>query len=160
MIKSFIILVFFCCIATNLLGQNYGVPQRGQRGYSPPPRTTEATEPTPPDVFLLSQERANMYQELMTLDNFQKEILKSFLQDYYKKTSSIAFDANLKIEDKQKGVNAEKKVLEKKLLDIFSVEQVEIIMTEEQFGTKSKEFKKEKRKEEKKKRKEKTKRKA
>jgi len=40
-------------------------------------------------------------------------------------------------------------LLEKKLLEVFSKEQVETIMTEEQFGSKFRELKKEKRKEKK-----------
>ena len=96
-----------------------------------------------------------MYQELLSIDDFQKEVLKTFLKDYYGATSEIAFDTNLKFDNKQKGINDQKKLLEKNLSNVFSEEQVEIIMTEEQFGSKSKEFKKEQKKEKKKQKKKK-----
>ncbi len=153
MIRSLLIAVLLFSLGGNAIGQNLGSIQRGQRGYSPPAPDRPAGEPAPPDVFLLSQERANLYQELIGIDDFQKEVLKSFLQEYYSKTSAIAFDVNLKFDEKQKGINAEKKTLEKNLLSVFSQEQTDAIISEEEFGAKSKELKKEKKKEKKRKRK-------
>lgn len=148
------LLCSFCFISVGL-SQNVGNQfiQPGQAGYSPAPRTPEAGEPEPPDVNILSQERADLYQEILQIDDFQKEVLKMFLKDYYTKSSAIAFDANLKFDDKQKAINAEKKLLEKNLSDVFTPEQVEILMTEEQFGSRTKELKKEKKKEKRKKKK-------
>ncbi len=152
-----LLLVLLCAISFVFEGtsQNVGNQfiQPGQAGYSPGPRTREAGEPAPPDVNILSQERADMYQEILSIDDFQKEVLKTFLKDYYGKSSAIAFDVNLKFEDKQKAINQEKKTLEKNLLDVFSPDQVEAILNEEQFGSKTKEYKKEKKKEKRKKRK-------
>lgn len=153
MIRSLILVLLLFSFGTNAMGQNLGSIQRGQRGYSPPAQNRPAGEPEPPDVYLLSQERADMYQEILQIDDFQKEVLKTFLKDHYAKTSAIAFDENLKFENKQKGINAEKKILEKNLLDVFSKEQTESIMSEEQFGSKTKEYKKEKKKEKKRKKK-------
>ena len=149
----FLILLSFS-IGQTVLGQNLGAAQRGQRGFSPNVPNTAQANPEPPDVNLLSQERADMYQEILEIDDFQKEVLKTFLKDYYGATSEIGFDTNLKFEDKQKGINDQKKILEKNLSNVFSEEQVEIVMTEEQFGSKSKELKKEKKKEKRKKKKE------
>ncbi len=144
-----------CSIGHTLIGQNLGSIQRGQRGYTPNAPNPVQGNPEPPDVNLLSQERADLYQELLSIDDFQKEVLKTFLKDYYGATSEIAFDTNLKFDNKQKGINDQKKLLEKNLSNVFSEEQVEIIMTEEQFGSKSKEFKKEQKKEKKKQKKKK-----
>ncbi len=145
---------FFFSFGHSLVAQNgWNRPQRGERGYSPPARVPNAVEPESPDPIILSQERADMYQKLLGIDNFQKEVLKNFLRDHYSKTSTIAFDKDLKFDDKQKAINQEKKTLEKNLLDVFSADQVEAILNEEQFGSKTKEYKKEKKKEKRKKRK-------
>lgn len=142
----FLILLSFS-IGQTIIGQNLGAIQRGQRGYTPNSPNPVQGNPEPPDVNLLSQERADMYQEILSIDDFQKEVLKTFLKNYYGATSEIAFDTNLKFENKQKGINDQKKILEKYLSNVFSEEQVEIIMTEEQFGSRTKELKKEKKKE-------------
>lgn len=149
-----LVICFFCFVFTGI-GQNVGNQfiQPGQAGYSPGPRTREAGEPEPPDVNILSQERADMYQELLGIDSFQKEVLKTFLKGYYTKSSAIAFDENLKFDQKQQQINLEKKNLEKNLLDVFPQAQVQAILDEEQFGSKTKEYKKEKRKEKKRKKK-------
>jgi len=143
-----------CSMGYNMIGQALGGNPRNQRVLNQT-SSIPASTPTPPDVNLLSQERADMYQEILKIDDFQKEVLKTFLKDYYGKTSDIAFDTNLKYDEKQKRIGDEKKLLEKTLGDIFSEDQVKAIMTEEQFGSKSKELKKEKKKEKKRRKKDK-----
>jgi hypothetical protein len=135
-----------------MIGQALGGNQRNPRALSSQ-NTIPTSAPEPPDVNLLSQERANMYQEILKIDNFQKEVLKTFLKDYYRKTSDIAFNVNLKFDERQKRIGDQKKLLEKNLAGVFSEEQVKAVMTEEQFGSKSKELKKEKKKDKKRKKK-------
>lgn len=142
------IISFLCLLVlgTATVAAQFGVPQRGQSGYTPPPRPQVAVEPEAPDPNLLSLERANLYQELLQIDDFQKEVLKTFLKEFYEKKGEITFNEDLKFEDKQKAINVEQANLEKRLLDVFTKEQVETIINEEQFGSKRKQLAKEKKK--------------
>lgn len=155
MLQRFLVIVILLLTITTGFSQNLGGIARGQRGYSPTPPAQQAGEPEAPDVNLLSIERANMYQELLGLDGFTKEVLKKYLQDYYAATSSIGYNPDLKFEDKRELINAERKKFEKSLKEAFSEEQVEQILTEEEFGNGEKKIDKEKRKKKRKKKKKK-----
>lgn len=158
MIKSIVLSILLCALGANVIGQNIGNnTQRGQLRSSAIPAGTQTSQPEKPDVNLLSQEKADMYQEILQVDDFQKEVLKTFLKEHYQKVTVLSFDETLKLEDKLKGVSASRKALEKSLLGVFSAEQTKIIMTEEDSGTKERELKKEKKKEKKKKKKKKKK---
>lgn len=133
--------------------QSYRLPQRGERGYSPPPRASVAVEPDKPDVNQLSLDKATFYKEMLGIDVFQKEVLRTYLKDYYSARVQIDFDSNLKYEDKQKLINVEQKKFEKSLNEVFTEEQVEQVLLEEQFGNRAKEAKKEAKKEKKRKKK-------
>ena len=151
MINKIILAIALCFLGNNLIAQ-IGGNQRGlrnQQGLNPVNERIEPNKDTPPDVNVLSQEKADFYQEMIGIDDFQKEVLKMFFKDYYAKSSSIAYDKNLALDEKEDKISAEKELLEKNLLEVFSEEQVETIMTEEQFGSKFRELKKEKRKEKK-----------
>ncbi|MFC4634328.1 hypothetical protein ACFO3O_10450 [Dokdonia ponticola] len=126
--------------------QNISNIARGQRGYSPPPRATEAGEPEKPDVNQMSIEKATLYKEILGIDVFQKEVLRTYLKDYYRARVDIDYDPELKFEDKQKLINAEQKKFEKALKEVFTEDQVEQILTEEQFGNRAKEKKKKEKK--------------
>lgn len=152
----FLILILF--LGTLSIGaQNLGSIQRGQRGYSPPPRQLDAGEPEKPDVNQLSIDKATLYKEMLGIDAFQKEILRSYLKDYYTAKIDIDYNPDLKFEDKQKQINVEQKKFEKVLKEVFTDDQVEQILIEEQFGNRAKEKKKEEKDAKKKKRKKKNK---
>ncbi|WP_299215639.1 hypothetical protein [uncultured Dokdonia sp.] len=131
--------------------QNLGNIQRGQRGYSPQAKPTEAGEPEKPDVNQLSIEKATLYKEMLGIDVFQKEVLRTYLKDYYTARVDVDYNPELKFEDKQKLINAEQKKFEKALKEVFSDDQVEQILLEEQFGNRAKKKKKEDKKKKKKK---------
>lgn len=137
--------------------QNLGSIQRGQRGYSPSSRPPEAGEPAKPDVNQLSLDKANLYKEILGIDVFEKEVLRTYLKDYYRARVDIDYNPDLKYEDKRELINLEEKKFEKALKEVFSEEQIEKILLEEQFGNKAKEKKKEDKKEKKKKKKKKNK---
>ena len=146
-------LIFLIAGSSTIYAQNLGSIQRGQRGYSPPARQQDAGEPEKPDVNLLSIERADMYQEILDIDVFTKEVLKSYLKDYYTATVNIGYDENLKFDAKRELINAERKKFENSLKEVFTEEQVEKILTEEEFGKEKKKYDKEKRQEKRKKKK-------
>lgn len=144
------ILIIVCLLNLTLLSaQNLGGVARGQRGYSPSPTAPDAGEPEKPDINLLTIERADMYQKLLGLDVFTKEVLKSYLKDYYSTTSNIGYNADIKFDEKRQLINAERKKFEKSLGEVFTEEQVEKILTEEEFGQGEKKLNKETRKEKK-----------
>ncbi|WP_299683700.1 hypothetical protein [uncultured Dokdonia sp.] len=149
-------LVFFFGILS-LQAQDISRIQRGQRGYSPAPRQLDAGEPEKPDVNELSIEKAAFYQQMLEIDPFEKEVLRTYLKDYYTARVEIDFNPDLKFEDKQKQINDEQKKFEKSLKEVFTVEQVEQILLEERFGNRAKEAKKEAKQTKKKKRKNKKK---
>lgn len=148
------ILIIICLLNLTLLSaQNLGGVARGQRGYSPQGQAPQAGEPEKPDVNLLSIERADMYQKILDIDIFTKEVLKSYLKDYYTATADIGYNPNIKFEEKRELINAERKNFEKSLGEVFTEEQVKKILTEEEFGQGEKKLDKETRKEKRKKRK-------
>ena len=150
--RVLVLLISVLCIQ-ELQSQNLGSIQRGQRGYSPPPRQQDPGEPEKPDANILSIERADMYQELLGIDVFTKEVLKSYLKDYYTATVDIGYNADLKFEDKRELINAERKKFEASLKEVFTESQVEKILTEEEFGKEQKKYDKEKRQEKRRKKK-------
>ncbi|WP_299766038.1 hypothetical protein [uncultured Dokdonia sp.] len=156
--KRTIVLALVLFLGTLSIGaQNLGSIQRGQRGYSPQPRQVDAGEPEKPDVNQLSIEKATLYKEMLGIDVFEKEVLRTYLKDYYRARVDIDYNPDLKFEDKQKQINLEQKKFEKALKEVFSEDQVEQILIEEQFGNRAKEKKKEEKEEKKKKRKKKNK---
>lgn len=148
-----ILMIFLVAGSTAMSAQNLNQIQRGQRGYSPPPRQQDAGEPEKPDANVLSIERSEMYQGILEIDVFTKEVLKSYLKDYYQATIDIGYNPDLKFEDKRELINAERKKFEASLKEVFTEEQVEKILTEEEFGKETKKFEKEKRQEKRKKKK-------
>jgi len=105
-----------------------------------------------PDASVLSIERADMYEELLSLDVFTKEVLKSYLKDHYAKLIEIQFDEESPLDDRRKSVEKQKKDFKTLLDDFLTEEQVEKIIMEEETGKAEKKVKKQK-KERKKKRK-------
>lgn len=150
----FILLFVFTCFSVQAQ-RGYGSPYGNSgRNRSAVPRAggnQAALEPEKPDANILSAEKGEMYAELLGVDVFTKEVMKNYLKDYYGSLIAIGFDKDMPVEDKRKGVELEKKKLEKNLSSILNEEQVRQIMVEEESGAKSKKYKKEKRKKRKKK---------
>ncbi len=153
-LKIFFVLVLFMS-TLSVEAQNFGRPQRGQRGYTPPPRPVVAGESEKPDINQLSLDKATLYKEILGIDVFEKEVLRTYLKDYYKARIDIDHNPDLKFDEKRELINVEQKKFEKALKEVFSDAQVEQILLEENFGNKAKEKKKEEKKGKKKKRKKK-----
>ena len=130
-------------------GTNYS--GRGRR-LAPSTPGVAASSSDKPDANLLSIERADMYEELLELDVFTKEVLKSYLKDHYAKLIEIQFDEESPLEDRKKSVEKQKKEFKLLLDDFLSEEKVQQIIIEEETGNAEKKVKKQK-KERKKKRK-------
>ncbi len=145
-----IVVVFLILVSYSIQAQGFG-RNTGRRGNSIPQAPTGQSAPERPDASLISIERSDMYAELLGIDVFTKEVLKSYLKDYYATAINISYDQEMPLKDKQEKIELEKKKLEKSLGDIFNEEQVERIMREEETGAEGKKYKKEKRKKKRKK---------
>ena len=95
------LILLSCSIGSSMIAQNLGSIQRGQRGYTPNAPNPVAGEPEPPDVNLLSQERADMYQDILSIDDFQKEVLKTFCKYVVYNSGAFSFWKNLTVRDKR-----------------------------------------------------------
>lgn len=156
MMRYFIVAVMMLCLVS-VEAQGFG----GQSGTNFSGRGRRLVPSTPgvaasynekPDANILSIERANMYEELLGLDVFTKEVLKSYLKDHYTKLIQIQFDEESPLEERKKSVETQKKEFKSLLDDFLPEEQVERLIIEEETGNAEKKVKKQK-KERKKKRK-------
>lgn len=138
--KSRLLTFFFLALGIHALSaQGFNRQRGGQRAIAPPQQQTQY-EPERPDADVLSIERANMYQEILDIDVFTKEVLKNYLKDYYTAAIDLNFNTDISLEDKRDLINLERKKFEKSLKEVFTEEQVQTILTEEEVGTKKKEY--------------------
>lgn len=152
-LQQFVCILFLLGTITSSLAQNLGSIQRGQRGYTPPPRALEAGEPEKPDVNIMAQENATRYAQELNMDAFKKEVLKSYLKDFYREKIDISYNPELKFDEKQPLIIAANNKFEKRLIEILDADQIETLLSFEQLGLKPKDEKKDKKKKKKKKRK-------
>ncbi|MFT5752045.1 MAG: hypothetical protein ACI828_001540 [Flavobacteriales bacterium] len=143
--KSVCILFLLGAFTTGI-AQNLGAVQRGQRGYVPPPRALEAGEPEKPDVNVMAQENATRYAQELNIDAFTKEVLKSYLKDFYREKIDISYNPELKFDDKQPLIMTANSKFEKRLTEILNADQIEALISFEQLGMKPKDDKKKKKK--------------
>ena len=132
-------------------GNPYGNSGRRQSSVPAPPQGGPASAEKP-DPNVLSIERSGVYQEMFELDVFGKEVLRSYLKDYYTVLLGIQDDKEMDIDDKRKKAELEKKKFEAQLRDILTEEQVVKIIAEEESGRTQKLVAKKQKKERKKKR--------
>ncbi len=156
MMRYFLVVVMLLCLVS-VEAQGFG----GQNGTDFSGRGRRLVPSTPgvaasynekPDPNVLSLERSSVYQEMFELDVFGKEVLRSYLKDYYTVLLAIQDDQDMVIDDKRKKAELEKKKFESQLRDILTEEQVVKIIAEEESGRTDKKVEKEKKKERKKKR--------
>ncbi|WP_298326020.1 hypothetical protein [uncultured Dokdonia sp.] len=153
--RYFIVIVMMLSLVS-VEAQGYGNPygNSGRRRSSvPAPPQTNQGSPEKPDPNILSLERSSVYQEMFELDVFGKEVLRSYLKDYYTVLLAIQDDKDMVIDDKRKKAELEKKKFESQLRDILTEEQVVKIIAEEESGRTQKLVAKKQKKERKKKRK-------
>jgi len=150
--KSVCILFLLGAFATSI-AQNLGSVQRGQRGYTPPPRALEAGEPEKPDVNIMAQENATRYAQDLNIDAFKKEVLKSYLKDFYREKIDISYNPELKFDEKQPLIIAANNKFEKQLTEILNTDQIATLIAYEQLGMSPQDDKKDKKDKKKKKKK-------
>lgn len=152
-LQKSVCILFLLGTFTTSIAQNLGSVQRGQRGYTPPPRALEAGEPEKPDVTVMAQENATRYAQELNIDAFKKEVLKSYLKDFYREKIDISYNTELKFDDKQPLLIEANTRFEKKLTEILNADQIGALMSYEQMGIKPNDDKKDNKKKKRKKRK-------
>ena len=152
-----ILMMLFPLISVSAQGYSNGTDFSG-RGRSLVPQTpgTPPSYSERPDANLISIERAGMYEELLSLDSFTTEVLKSYLKDHYTKLIEIQFDDQTSsLEVRRENVEKQKKDFKSLLDDFLPEDQVAQIITEEETGNAEKKVDKLKKENRKKKRKKK-----
>ena len=152
-LQKTVCILFLLGTITTSVAQNLNSIQRGQRGYTPPPRALEAGEPEKPDVNVMAQENATHYAQELNIDAFKKEVLKSYLKDFYREKIDITYNPELKFNEKQPLIIEANSRFEKRLVEILNADQIEALISYEQLGITPKDDKKDKKKKKRKNRK-------
>ena len=134
--KKILLLLLVVCSTYNAYSQ-FNSQRRGQgrNGSIAPSAGIENREPEKPDFKQMAEERVAIYAQELELDPFTKEVVKTHAKDYYKKKLDIQFDKNLNRDDKLPLLNELEKKYETNLGEVLSQEQVQKILSLEQFGT-------------------------
>lgn len=131
---SLVALVTLLGVQTLTAQQGFGrAPQRGERGYSPPPRNITYEE-AKPDATLRAQENATLYAEELGIDAFKKEVLKNYLKEYYVEKFDVIYSKTLPGSEKQTLLDAAKVKFEKQMKPVFLEENVDQILAFEDIG--------------------------
>ncbi|WGK65014.1 hypothetical protein [Croceiramulus getboli] len=122
-LRPVLLAILFLGLSHLSYAQNISNIQRGQRGYSPPPRpyTQYAGEPVDPQEILA--ERMPVFKETFDLDNFEYEVMKNILSASYEEQASISNNTDLNYEDKMALIDKQREKTRKELLVILTEEE-------------------------------------
>ena len=140
----FVLLVF----SSNMLAQQLYGPQRGQRGYIPPPKYEASVYITTLNAYEELEKVLPKSVEVFSLDDFEKEIFKGLLLEKFENYNKI-------VENTDSSKQARQEAL--KQLEIDFVKSLAVILTPDEITTfvdmdfSGKEEKKKRRKEKRKK---------
>ena len=143
-------------MGTSILAQNVGRVQRGQRGYTPPPKPRDINyQGAKMDANAIVDQQMPTYTEELGLDAFQQEIMKTMLKEHYNKRETVRADYSMDFGDKQEKFLALDEELYTNLSSFLNQEQIETFKKVQFFDAKAikknnKKKKKEKRKKKKK----------
>ena len=143
--------ILICCVFQTVNAQQVDRIQRGQRGYTPPPKVNHETYIELKDPYEATNIILPKCVEAFKLDDFEKEILKNILIKQFESQNAILSDKKNNREDRKKKILDFDKVFFRELSTILSAEEIETFKTinfEE-----SKEERKKKKKDKRKKRK-------
>ncbi len=121
------------CAQFNQYGR---IAQRGERGYIPPPKQIPVKEIERPEINAYSEERAVYFSEQLGFDAFQKEVLKTYLKNYYTAKHDVEFNPDLKYNEKLPLISKHQESFRQELITFLKPEQVTFIMKEEHSGSK------------------------
>ena len=142
----------------NISAQGFGNPYdnrlsgRGRSAVPRGPSTQVNNTEEKIDPAVLSLDRASVYEELLQIDVFTKEVLRSYLENYYTSLLKIQDDEKMIMDEKRKAAASEQKKFEELLSNLLSQEQVTLLIADEESGRTQKQVDKKKKEERKKKR--------
>ena len=143
-----IFLLFILVFSSNTLAQQLYGPQRGQRGYIPPPKYEASVYITTLNAYEELEKILPKSVEVFSLDDFEKEIFKGLLLEKFENYNRI-------VENTDSSKQARQEAL--KQLEIDFVKSLAVILTPDEITTfvdmdfSGKEEKKKRRKEKRKK---------
>ena len=145
---KYIFLLFILVFSSNTLAQQLYGPQRGQRGYIPPPKYEASVYITTLNAYEELEKILPKSVEIFSLDDFEKEIFKGLLLEKFENYNRI-------VENTDSSKQARQEAL--KQLEIDFVKSLAVILTPDEITTfvdmdfSGKEEKKKRRKEKRKK---------
>ena len=143
-----IFLLFILVFSSNTLAQQLYGPQRGQRGYIPPPKYEASVYITTLNAYEELEKILPKSVEVFSLDDFEKEIFKGLLLEKFENYNRIVENTDSSKQARQESL---------KQLEIDFVKSLAVILTPDEITTfvdmdfSGKEEKKKRRKEKRKK---------
>lgn len=125
--KTFFIFsgIIICCTFQTINAQQIDRIQRGQRGYTPPPKVSYETYIELKDPYEETNIILAKCIKAFDLDAFEKEILKNILLNNFESQNAILNDKKNSREDRKKKTLDLDKNFYNELSSILSVEEIE-----------------------------------
>lgn len=117
--------IIICCTFQAINAQQVDRIQRGQRGYTPPPKVNYETYIELKDPYEATSIILPKCVEAFELDAFEKEILKNILIKQFESQNAILSDKKNSREDRKKKILDFDKFFYKELSSILSEEEIE-----------------------------------
>ena len=124
MINKLVLLLIILSFSSSYSQQLYG-PQRGQRGYIPPPKFEASAYVTTIDAYDELDKTLPKCIEKFSLDDFEKEILKGLLLEKYDNYNKIVENTDSSKQARQESL---------KQLEIDFVKSLTIILTTDEIS--------------------------
>ena len=125
--KTFFIFsgIIICCTFQTINAQQIDRIQRGQRGYTPPPKVSYETYIELKDPYEATSIILPKCVEAFKLDTFEKEILKNILIRQFESQNAILSDKKNSREARKKKILDFDKIFYKELSSILSEDEIE-----------------------------------
>lgn len=117
--------IIICCTFQAINAQQADRIQRGQRGYTPPPKVNYETYIELKDPYEATSIILPKCVEAFKLDTFEKEILKNILIKQFESQNAILSDKKNSREARKKKILDFDKIFYKELSSILSEEEIE-----------------------------------
>lgn len=124
-LKTQILLTAFLVLVTAISAQNMGRVQRGQRGYTPPPVDNTKTYIELKEVHEEVSKMLPVCVNEFSLDDFEKEILKSLLTNKFESENAVLEDKKVNREERRKRFIAIDKDFYTELSVIMTTDEIE-----------------------------------
>ena len=102
--KKHLFLSFFFVVFYSFSQQMMYGPQRGQRGYVPPPRINASPYISAVDTYEELEKVLPKCVEMFSLDDFEREILKGMLVKKYDSYNKIVENTDMSKQARQEGL--------------------------------------------------------